>query len=68
MHDPDRCHDVAVIALIVVAAVVIVALGAGLLGLFGWSVSRDVREREREGTDPEDLNWRARYNRGYPPD
>jgi hypothetical protein len=37
-----------------------------VLGLVGWRVSADVRQREREGTDPGSLNWRSRYFRGYP--
>ena len=39
-----------------------------VLVLFGWKVAGDVRRRQREGTDPESLNWRSRYFRDYPPD
>jgi hypothetical protein len=42
-------------------------LSGGLVfALFFWRVGADVRRRERQGTDPESLNWRSRYFRSYP--
>jgi hypothetical protein len=59
-----------VVALIAIAVLLVIALAfaGGALGLFGWRVSADLKQREREGADPESLNWRARYFRGYPLD
>jgi len=56
--------------LVAIAVFVVLAFGVGgvVFGLFGWRVAGDVRRREREGTDPESLNWRSRYYRGYPRD
>jgi hypothetical protein len=66
----DQCDDLRVVAIVAIAVVLVAAFGVGgvVFGLLGWRVASDVRRREREGTDPESLNWRSRYFRGYPRD
>jgi hypothetical protein len=37
--------------------------GAVVVVLVTWRIRADIRRRGREGTDAEDLSWRARYDR-----
>ena len=52
---PTRCDNGAVWGGILTGAVLVV--------LVTWRIRADIRRRGREGTDAEDLSWRARYDR-----
>jgi hypothetical protein len=53
--EPTRCDNAAVWGGILGGAVLAV--------LITWCIRADISRRGREGTDAEDLSWRARYDR-----